>query len=441
MGYFLVFKADSTINNTYNRRSDSLKEKVLRGSIFSADGDVLAYTETDDEGNETRVYPYGETFAHVVGYESNGGLGIESAYNYYMLTSNANIFERIANEFKGEKNEGNSLITTLDVELQQEIEDILGSAEGAAVVLDPETGEVLAMYSNPGFDPNEIDDIWDTITEDPENSVLVNRATQSTLTPGSTFKIFTLLEYYRENNGNVSSYSYDCTGSITMSDQTIRCANSTSHGTVDIIEAFAQSCNSAFVDLGTTLDPDLFAENNTALLFNSELPLDIAYKQSSFTLDSTSDTALVMQTVFGQGETLISPIHLAMITSAIANDGVLMNVHLVSEVINDAGNTVEKFDAEEYGSLMTEDEAAFLKECMAEVVQSGTASIMASSDYTAYGKTGTAETGSYERSWFTGFAEKDGETVVVCVMIENRSTAGTTGVKAAKQIFDHYFSD
>ena len=442
--YFVVVKSGTVINNSYNKRSAVLSETTLRGSIISADGEVLAYTETDSDGNEERVYPYGSIFAHVVGFTDNGGLGLESSYNYYLLTSHSGLFSQIYNEFLGEKVSGDNIITTLDTELQTYVYNALGDNEGAVIVMDPETGDILAMVSAPTFDPNTISQDWDEISADEDSSVLYNRATQSALTPGSTFKIFTLLEYYRENNGDVSSYSFECSGSITYDSNTLSCSDKKQHGSVDAVSSFAYSCNSSFANIGLSLNLDEFRENNEALLFNSELPLDISYSKSSFTLDSSSSSFMVMQTAIGQGETTMTPIHLALITCAIANDGILMTPRLVSEIQTSAGRTVKTFAVSEYSRLLTSDEASFLKEAMRMVVTDGTASVLNTSSYTAYGKTGTADTSSledsnYTHSWFTGFAESDGETVVVCVMIENSEEAGITGKDIAKKVFDFYF--
>lgn len=443
--YFTVFSSADVINNSYNKRSSVLSETIKRGSILSADGEVLAYTSEDDDGSETRIYPYAEIFAHVVGFADNGGLGLESSYNYYLLSSHTGLFDQLYSELAGEKVSGDNIITTLDVQLQSYIYDILGDNEGAVIVMDPETGDILSMVSAPTFDPNTISDIWDEISQDDESSVLYNRATQSALTPGSTFKIFTLLEYYRENDGNVSSYTYDCEGSITVDENTLSCVDSTSHGTVNAVYSFAYSCNSSFANIGLSLELDEFKETCESLLFNSELPIDIAYTKSSFALDASSSAFMVMQTSIGQGETTMTPIHLALITCAIANNGVLMTPRLVSEVQSAGGRTIKSFSVSEYKTLLSSAEAAFLRQAMRTVVTDGTASSLnSSSSYVAYGKTGTAQTSSdkstdYSHSWFTGFAESNGETIVVCVMIGNTDESGLTGVGIAKKVFDYYF--
>ncbi len=443
--WFVYNDSESVANNEYNNRESDVSASVIRGSIYSRDGTVLAYTSIDDDGNETRVYPYGEIFAHVVGYSSKGGLGLELSYNSELLTSGQSLSDKIENELYGTKSTGNSLTTTLDVDLQTKLYEILDGNEGAIIVLKPDTGEVLAMVSQPGFDPNLIDDDWDSISTS-EDSVLLNRATQSTATPGSTFKIFTLLEYYREMDGDIDDYFYQCSGSITVNGNTISCVGGTVHGSQDLKLSFAHSCNSSFINIGLQLDLDEFAKNNESMLFGTDLPIDIDSVQSSFALNSDSEEYMVMQTVFGQGETLVSPLHLALVASAVANGGVLMTPHIGSYFTDAYGEVTETIGGEEYARLMTEDEAAFMKEYMRAVVTDGTASIMSGSEYTAYGKTGTAEVtdstyGDHDHSWFTGFAEMDGETVVVCVMIENSQESGMTGVGTAKLVFDYYFGD
>ena len=446
LGYFLTFDASSVINNTYNKRADNIKKTIKRGTIYSSEWNVLACTELDEDGNETRVYPYGEDFFHVVGYESNGGMGLESSYNYYLLSTHANIFSKIASEFTSSKLQGDSIHTTLDTGMQTLMNEILGDNEGAIVAIDPTTGEIYGMVSKPSMDANDVEAAWADIVSDEDNSVLLNRVTQATLTPGSTFKIFTLLEYYRENNGYTDGFEYNCEGTLSVDGQTFGCPNGNSHGYENLRSAFAYSCNCAFSYIGKSLDLTQFAENNEKMLFNTDLDLDIATKSSSFSLSEDASDFMIMQTAFGQGETLISPIHLAMVTCAIANNGVLMKPHLVSEVVDSDGNTVKKFNNSIYSTLMTTDEAAFMKDSMRAVVTDGTAVLLSyDGNYYAYGKTGTAETRSnndenYSHSWFTGFAENDGKKLVVCAMIENTDEAGITGVWAVKQIFDYYFN-
>ena len=142
LGYFLQFKSDSAINNAYNPRVDLLAERVVRGDIRSADGQVLARTVTAEDGTERREYPFGSLYAHVVGYTGNGRTGIESLTNFYLLTSHVNLVEQILNQFSGTKNLGDDVVTTLDSTLQQTAYDLLGDRRGAVIAMEPDTGKI-----------------------------------------------------------------------------------------------------------------------------------------------------------------------------------------------------------------------------------------------------------------------------------------------------------
>ncbi len=130
MGYFLQAESENVINNAYNPRLDSFADRIVRGEIRAADGTVLAQTQVDGEGNETRVYPFGSVFDHAVGYSTNGKTGAEALANFYLLTSHVNLAEQIANQIAGRKNLGDHVYTTLDVQLQQAAWDAPGGQAG-----------------------------------------------------------------------------------------------------------------------------------------------------------------------------------------------------------------------------------------------------------------------------------------------------------------------
>ena len=440
--FFLTFESGSIINNTYNKRSESFKKVIERGSIYSSDGTPLAYSENRD-GVEVRIYPYGNIFAQVVGYETNGALGLEASYNYYLLTSHTNMFEKIANEFKGQKNPGDSIHTSLDRDLQTYISDLLEGQKASAICIDPTTGQIKATVSKPDFDPNDIQYIWDDIISDEENSPLVNRATQGSYTPGSTFKIFTLLEYMRENP-DYENYYYNCEGVLEGDGYTISCIDQTAHGGETLEDAFAWSCNLAFADIGLKLDIDQFIASNSNLLFNRDLNLDIASNKAIFSLQKTDSDFMKMQTAFGQGKTLTNPLHLSLVMCAFANEGVLMRPHYVTKITSPSGSVVKTFKDKEEERLCTSSEADAMNRYLRSVVTEGTAFCMAYEDYTAYGKTGTAETKSdkeqnIDLSFFVGFAEKDGQKLVVCVNIEDTTRTWMSAVDFAHEIFNYYF--
>lgn len=446
MGYFVYFqyaKSEEFINNPYNKRQELFARNVVRGEIRSADGVTLAETLTDEDGNETRFYPYGRIFAHVVGYSTHGKTGIEELANFSLLRSNIFYGEKALSSLRNEKSPGDSVVTTLDYELQLRAFDALGTYDGAVVVMEPETGRILAMVSKPDYDPNYIAEDWDEmVSEESDSSALLNRATQGLYPPGSTFKIITTLAYIQQNP-DYAEYVYQCDGSYTLNNKTIHCYKNKSHGTEDLKEAFAHSCNSAYASLGMTLDIDSFAKLCDSLLFNQNLPTTFDTSKSSFVLSAGDGTSTVMETAIGQGKTLVTPYHMALITSAIANDGVLMRPYMIDRIEDDYGNLVEAYEPQEYATLMSEEEAALLQEYMRAVVEEGTATKLSNENYEVYGKTGSAEFSSSSdstHSWFVGYAHQDGKKdIAVAIIVEDSGIGSEYAVPIAQEIFDQYY--
>ncbi len=444
MGYFLQVQRETVINNSYNARLDSFANRVVRGRILAADGTVLAENRTDGEGNETRIYPFGTVFDHVVGYSSNGKTGIESLANFYLLTSHVNLAEQVVNELGGTKSQGDDVYTTLDPELQQAAWAALGDRRGAVIAMEPDTGKILAMVSKPGYDPNTLAQDWEVLNADGGGqSPLLNRAAQGLYPPGSTFKIVTALEYMREHPQDYKDYRFDCSGTYVNGDYTIRCYHGESHGSQDFVQAFANSCNGAFASLGLELDLASLKGTAEELLFNRELPLTgFPYKESSFVMEPGAGTWEILQTSMGQGKTEMTPLHNALLTAAIANGGTLMKPYLLDRVVSAGEEEVKKFMPEAWGSLMTAQEAANLTELMEAVVTVGTASALRTDAYQAAAKTGSAEfeTGRETHAWFTGFAPAQDPKLVVTVLVEEAGTGGRAAAPIARQLFDIYLT-
>ena len=443
LGYFLQFESGTVINNAYNPRVDLLSERVVRGEIRSADGQVLAKTVTAEDGTERREYPFGALYAHVVGYTGKGRTGLESLNNFYLLTSHVNLAEQVLNEFSGVKNLGDNVVTTLDHKLQQTAYELLGDRRGAVAVMEPDTGKILAMVSKPDYDPNTIAEDWETLTADEGGEArLLNRASQGLYAPGSTFKILTLLEYIREHPDDWENFRFDCDGVYENGEYTIRCYHGEAHGSQDLVQAFANSCNGAFAQIGLELDKKKFGYLAEELLYNRDLPFALSCSKSSFALTEEGDVWETLQTAIGQGKTQCSPIHQLLITSAIANGGTLMKPYFVDRVENAGGQEVKKFLPSSWGKLMTAEEAAALTEFMTEVVTEGTGSAVNTDAYTAAGKTGSAEfeTGKETHAWFTGFAPAEDPQIAVTVIVEEGGSGGRAAAPIARGIFDAYFS-
>ena len=441
--YFLLVDSNRVINNSYNARLDRFADRVIRGEIVSNDGHVLAQTQVNEEGKEIRVYPYDSLFAHVVGYSVNGKTGLESLANFYLLSSHVNGVEQIINELAGKKNPGDRVVTTLDLDLQKTAYDALGNRKGAIIVMEPDTGKVLAMVSKPDYNPNTLLSDWDQlISKDNATGQLLNRATQGLYPPGSTFKIVTALESMREDPEHYKEYTFDCHGVYQNGEYSIKCYHDTVHGHQNLTQAFANSCNGAFANLGLNLDLGQLKNTADGLLFNSELNLELPYKKSTYVLKSGADIWPVLQTSIGQGQTQITPIHNAMITAAIANGGTLMNPYFIDHVENVGGDVIKKNVPGSYGNLMTAQESAGLTDLMKAVVLEGTGSRLKTDVYTAAGKTGSAEFDKKKEThaWFVGFAPVEHPKVVISVIVEEGGSGGQTAAPIAKTLFDLYFT-
>ncbi len=440
--YYAMTHQQELINNSYNGRQQILLAQNRRGTIYSADGNILAKSVENEDGEEVREYPYGNLFSHVVGYSVNGRMGVEAQANYYLINSNAPLSEKASLDIAGEKYPGDDVYTTLDVDLQQVASTALGVYRGAIIVTEPSTGKILAMVSKPDFDPGTVEKDWDELREDSEKGILLNRATQGLYPPGSTFKIITALEYIRENPETYSNYGYNCTGSITRGEDRIQCYHGTVHGQVGFTRSFAKSCNTSFANIGLSLDRSAFENTLSELLFNSDLPLSTNFSRSRIDVNDDTTDSDMMQISIGQGTTAMTPMHLNMITCAIANQGTLMKPYVVEHVENSAGNTIKAFEPAAYRKIITEEEASILVNLMADVVDEGTASRLKGLSYTAAGKTGSAEYGTVKgdsHAWFTGFAPVGEPKVCVTIIIEGAGAGGDYAVPIAKRIFDAYF--
>lgn len=443
-GWFIQFRSENVIGSSYNARLDQFSDRIVRGSILSSDRTVLAETIRNSDGTETRHYPYDYLFVHSVGYSGkNGKTGLESLANFYLLSSHVNLLEKVVNELRGEKNLGDNVITTLNLNLQKTASDALASYRGAVIAMEPDTGKILAMVSQPNFNANLVDEKWEElISPDNTKAQLVNRATQGLYPPGSTFKILTVLEYMKENPQTWQDFTFDCTGTYQSGDYTIRCYHGEAHGNQNLIQAFANSCNGAFARIGLEIDPDRFHSLAEQFLFNSPLPCSLPYNQSSFTMDGTADDWEKLQTSIGQGKTQITPFHNLLIAAAIANGGTLMKPYMIDHVENAGGQTVKKFIPSAYGSLMQASDSQFLAEMMKQVVEIGTGSAFRGASYTVAGKTGSAEfeTGKETHSWFIGYAPADDPQIVISVLAEEAGSGGQVAAPIARAVFDAYFS-
>lgn len=445
MLYFIVWRAPELMGSPYNARMEVFDSRIKRGSIISSDGQPLAATYINDEGEEERVYLLGESLAHVVGYSQKGKTGLEQRANFYLMSSDISPVEKLFNELSERKSPGNNVFTSLDAGLSELAYSLLKGRSGAIICMEVGTGRILAMVSAPSFNPNTISEDWSALVSSENSSGnLLNRATQGLYPPGSIFKTVMLLEYMREHPDDYNSFHYNCNGSFSDPEHTgaaIHCYNGAAHKDVSLGEAYALSCNTAFAHIGTKLDIAKLSGLCDSLYFNREIPGSLPAAQSSFSLKEDSELWELMQSSIGQGSTLMTPLHCLLLTEAIANNGVLSEPVLIDRVEAPDGAVVRRPGKGEGVRLMTEEEAATLKELMALVVSEGTGSRLRSDEYSVAGKTGSAEyleNGKKRtNAWFTGFAPIENPEMAISIIVEDGESGGKTAAPIARELFDY----
>ena len=444
MIYFQAVKSEDILTSPYNQRQAAYSDTITRGSILGITGAPLAYTATDENGAEIRVYPYGRLFAQTVGYTDFGSSGLENVLGSRLLDSHADLITQMENGFNDAKSPGDNVVTYLDHYLQQTAYDALGGRKGAVVVLDADTANIMACESQTDFDPNTIAADWDYLNAEEAGSPFLNRAFQGLYEPGSTFKILTALAFIREHPDNWQDFRFSCQGEYTAGTYTIHCSEGKVHGEEDLYSAFANSCNCAFSYIATNLlsQRSLYSIASD-MGFNDDLGLELPSSEPVFTLERLTQDGLSMQTAIGQGDTLASPIQMAMIAQAVYNYGIMLKPSFLVGTVTSEGDLVERYHPEYLGRVMSTGESSALKRLMRGVVESGTGTYLADLPYNICGKTGTAEydnENGYYHSWFVGFSNTGENDIVVAVLFEEALPGEAPALAAARSIFVNYFN-
>lgn len=438
LGYMLhlvVVQRDGIITNSYNVRLSRDDGTIQRGSIVDQDGEVIARSVLQADGTYVREYPRYRMAAHITGYNSMGKAGLELSENFTLQTLHNEIFQRFSSVAFDTNLVADSIRLTIDMDVQSLAWDLLGNANGAIVVMEPDTGRVLALQAYPDYNPNSVASDWLDLRED-ENSPLVNRSTQGLYPPGSTFKMISALNIM-QNYDNWEDITYTCTGEATFENKTIRCYGNTAHGEVDLNDAVAVSCNCFFAQYAAEIGEEDLLDTMLDMAMLESIPFDLAKSANRIGLDGNSTESELVETSIGQGETLVTPLYMATFVSAIANDGKMMTPYLVDSIIHGDGSESTATSPDTYEKIMTAEEANLLTDMMVSVVSSGTGTAAQISGYTVAGKTGTAEnaTGN-DHSWFIGFAPADDPQVAVAVLIENSDKYGKA-TPIAKQMMEY----
>ncbi|MBC2579548.1 penicillin-binding protein 2 [Clostridium sp. DJ247] len=443
MTYFEIIMGPKIVNSQYNKRLWVKRNEVLRGTIYDRNGKPLTKSEKINQEKQKREYTGGELFAHILGYVDikYGITGLERKYDEQLMSTDIedNIKSLIKNKGKSEEKVGNSLTTTLDYNVQNKAYELLGDNRGAVVVLNPKTGEVLAMVSKPSFNPNNLQDIWKSINQD-KNRPLINRATAGLYPPGSTFKTVTAVSAL-ENISGIKGRTFNDSGSLYISkDYSLNNFNGEVLGNLDFRQAYTHSSNVVFGALGLELGNDKLKATAEKFFFNKEIPTDgIPVEPSKFPTLKKYEKGSIAQSAIGQSSDLASPLQMAVVTSTIANSGIMMKPYLVKQVVTSKGAIVKDIQPEAIGQIVSADTANTMKNFMKSVVDEGTGVNAAIEGIKVAGKTGTADhqdegKDAPPHSWFIGFAPADNPQVAVAVIVEDGGQGGIAAARIASGV-------
>ncbi|WP_308655322.1 penicillin-binding protein 2 [uncultured Anaerococcus sp.] len=423
--YFQLFKRSDIENDSHNRRLWVNEDNIKRGSIYDRNGNNLAYSEEDSDGSQYRVYNYGKSASSVTGYSSKtyGKTGIEKSYNKELLALSG---ENLSNFRKMvvKNDTGYDVHLSLDQNIQEIVYEYMQDIKGSCVVMNPKTGEVLALVSNPSYDPNSVDEDWDDLIQNTDGP-LVNRATSGAYRPGSTFKIVTatgLLNYGLDT-------SYNDTGVETIQGYDIRNFADQTFGMVNLRSAFVDSINTYFASKTNDLGRDKYMELAEKFMINKDYDFDMDKNKAIIPFDDLNQVDLAM-TGFGYGKTQITPLHMAMITSAIANEGKMMQPRLVTKVVDKDGKIIEEKKEKVLSEVTSVENANIIRDMMVSVVNEGTGTSAYLDSVQIAGKTGTADKeNNLLDAWFVGFAPAYDPDIAIALVVEDSDDTG--GVVAA----------
>ncbi len=428
-----------------NPRLRAQKENVIAGDIYDRNGVLLA--TTDEEGN--RIYQANEearrAIVHLIGdAQGNVANGVETFQTAYLYGFHASVPELLHSAFTGEARRGDNVFLTVDSALCTELmrsfsrNSATKGKRGAAVVMNYETGEILAEISLPNYDPMAITATASTSTDEP----FWNRATQSVYPPGSTFKIITTAAAikYLEGAGNATQ---NCTGNLELDGHEIHDFGNAVHGRLTLKQAFGVSCNNIFASIAVQLGDSRLRQTAEKFGFNDNfLFKDMVVENSQYPTAASRSAYEVGASGFGQSSLAATPMHMCMVAAGIAKNGVMQEPILLREVRSPSGDVRMTWSSRVYRTAVEQDVAGVLQEYMRYVVTNGTATRVSNRNLPICGKTGTAESTLKGKpvnyGWFVGYADDPYLPLAVSVVVEDiddGTGGGSTAALIARDAF------
>jgi penicillin-binding protein A len=443
-------------------RQDNQIERVAQFTIergeLRGNGVTYASNVAKKVGGRTlyfREYPQRGLAPHVHGYstQSRFRTGLERSLNDYLTGQNANlstVLDTFVDKAKGATIKGNDLRLTLVPKGQRAAMNALGSRCGAVVALEPQTGKVLVMYSSPTYDPNLVEDDFEQITRTRADctrpDALLNRATAGLYAPGSIFKVVTASAALDSGRFTPQSDFVDPGYCEVYGKRVNNYDTSRPFGRLDLHTALVHSVNSVFCNIGKELGAKFLVDYMKRFGFYETPPLETPSNErfpsglfkGTELFDPKEDTDVDPgRFAFGQERLLVTPLQMAMVAATVANDGVLMQPHVVERILAPDGSVVVRSKPKELGRAVKVETARAVAAMMKDAVEEGTGTAARLSGITVGGKTGTAETGvrGLNTTWFISYAGKTRPQVAIAVVVEQQhSTGGQTAAPVARDV-------
>ena len=442
VNYWQFVNADSLNARNDNKRVRDTEYARERGDILVAGQRIAHSVPVRDQFSYLRRYPLPALYAHVSGFYSYfyGASAVEHSENGVLSGSDPRLFvTRVVDLLANAEPEGGSVLLTLDPRAQvaahQALLGLPEQAKGAVVALNPRTGELLAMSSVPGYDPNrlashdlaEMQRAWKQLNAK-DSEPLINRGTQETFPPGSTFKLVTAAAALSSGRFTPQSpvpggFSLDLP--LTSADIQNSSGGSCGADRISLTEALRVSCNVSFGWLGLRLGDDALREQAEGFGFGDDYLDALPLAASRFPAEADEPQSAL--SAIGQYDVAATPLQMAMVAAGIANDGTVMQPYLVDEERSPDFDVLSKTEPEELHQAVSPEVADQLTQMMVEVVENGTGTTAQIAGVDVAGKTGTAQSapGRPPYAWFVAFAPAEDPQVAVAVLVEDANIASS----------------
>lgn len=459
LNYVQIFAAERIAGNQANIRTLLREYSIKRGDILTSDGETIATSiATKGRLKYKRTYPNGELYGHLTGFYSvnYGKTRIEAAQDGVLL-GDAGVLsmQDIEDRLFGSGRQGEDVVLTINSKLQEAARAALGGERGAVVALDPQTGAIRAMWSNPSYDPGPLAShdsadakkYYNSLNPKSPDSPLVDLATSRTYPPGSTFKVVTTaaaLESGRYDRD--SKFPDEAELKLPLSTETLTNftkAACTSGGEIDLFTALEISCDTTYAILGLEIPGEIY-DMAEAFGFNEPPPLGIGTEASNFPDVPDDEEPLRAYAAIGQGDNAATPLQMALVAAGVGNEGEVLRPQLIQEILDPSAGVVRRLKPDVLSTAMSAENARVLTEMMVAVVETGTGTAAQIPGVKVAGKTGTAQTveGENPHTWFISFAPADNPQIAIAVIVENggsfgsEATGGAVAAPIAKAVME-----